>query len=310
MKILLAGATGFIGKALVEQLSADDHQISVLGRSKLKIQKLFCNNILAIDWDDFLGLSNEEFNQFELIINMTGAGIADRPWTNARKQEIRSSRIESTKTIVEKINHSHKKHFLINFSALGIYQSDNEAKNINSYEHIESEEIHEKNFLSSLVQDWEFEANKVKVSNSRLIILRLSIVLDRSGGILKKLIPPTSLGLGAQLGNGEQPFPWVTLHDLIKLIRHIIKNQSKIDGVFNVCSSDKINQKGFNKILNNVLHRPSLIRIPSPILLFFLGDYAKFLLISGQNASNHKLINKGFCFDYNSLDFALQESIS
>jgi uncharacterized protein (TIGR01777 family) len=303
MDILIAGATGFVGKALINKLLEDGHKVTALGRSSSKINKIFSHTVTALDWNDFLELPNDDFNKFNLIINLAGAGIADMPWTKARKIELYESRIDSTSTLVSKINHSGKRHKLINASAIGIYQEKIDSE----HEYFEDDQIENKTFLSSLVYDWEKEALKVKESNSNLIILRLSIILDSEGGFLKKVTPSIKLGFGAILGDGKQLFPWISLSDLIDFIRYVIKNEN-IEGVYNVCSSIKTTQEEFFKEVARQLKRPLLFKVPAFILKLVLKDFAKELLLSGQNISNKKLINSGFILKENNLEQAIKKS--
>jgi len=305
MNILIAGATGFVGQTLVEQLLADKHKITVLGRSTNKIESIFLNNVHAINWAELLEMPNDEFNIYDLIINLSGAGIADKTWSSARKVELRESRIETTKTLVSKINQSTKKHRLINFSAVGIYQQLKPTTH--TFE--ESDKIVCDNFLAQLVSDWEEEAKKLNENKHNLVILRLAIVLERSGGLLKKVLPSSRLGLGTQLGSGDQAFPWVSLHDLIRVIRFLIENEN-IKGTYNISSPNNTNQKEFTKTLCKVLHRPFIFRAPSSLLNLVLGDFSKLILLSGQNVSSTKIVQSGFKFENTSLEDLLKDLVT
>ena len=305
MRLLLLGCTGFIGKELVPTLLKEGHEICITSR------KAISNLKLDIEINKFkflrIDLSNEKnwrsenllniLRDTDGIINLIGEPIADKKWTIIKKQEIENSRINTTKFLMKtlkefKINPK----VIINGSAIGYYGTSL------------SEEFTENSsggndFLANICKKWE-EAALQKPFFSRLVILRIGIVLEAGGGALGKMIPVFKIGLGGPIGDGMQWMSWIHRSDLCRLIINSLVDK-KYYGVINAVAPEPVLMKDFSRTLGRCLNRPNLLPVPGSVLRILLGDGAKVVL-EGQKVLSNKL--KSYKFKYPLLDQAIYVS--
>lgn len=305
MKILITGATGFLGTKLVEKL-ANNHQIIVLTRYPDKAKKIFPISVFPnVEIVSFSPNNSENWqakiSTSDAVINLAGAPIAER-WTEDYKKTILESRQQITKNIVDAIALSNPKpQVLINASAIGYYGSS------------ETETFTEispsgDDFLAKVCQTWEAEAEKVKELGVRLVIFRIGIILG-NGGALAKMIPPFKLFAGGPLGDGKQWFSWIHRDDLVSLIIEALQN-NKIAGTFNATAPNPVTMNELCSTLGEVINRPSWLPVPSFALELLLGDGAKVVL-EGQKVLPQKtteIIN--FNYQYPILKSALIQIIN
>ena len=282
-KFLITGATGFIGKRLVDELLQDGHQIFALTRKKnLKSKN---KNLQYIN--DFVDL---EFD-FDIIINLAGAPISVN-WNAKNRQEIYDSRINITKKIVEKIlaTKTPPKLF-ISGSAIGFYgTSETTIFSENS------SPTKQNLFSQKLCKDWEFQAQKVGDS-TRLVLLRTSVVIGQGGGIIKKLTPPFKMGLGGNIGDGKQIMSWIHLDDAIGIIELIINN-STIKGAINLSSPNSCSNAEFSGVLAKKFNRPYFFHIPKFAVKTIFGQMGEELLLSSQKIAPQKAQENGYDFKF------------
>ncbi|SBS33953.1 Epimerase family protein [Marinomonas spartinae] len=288
MKILVSGATGFIGRSLIPALQKAGHQVYALVRktdSRLdKSIPQFTINTLA-----------ELSEPMDVLINLAGEGIADKPWSKKRKQILFDSRVKLTKQIQQALKHCPK--LIISMSAVGLYGSDS-----NQTYHEETT-LPTDGFAHEICQAWEEAAHDFATHGARLVIFRLGVVLGPNGGALDKMRPAYLFGLGGKIGRGNQWFSWVHIDDVIKAINQALSDE-KMQGAYNLVAPELIQQKTFAKSFATSLNRPAIFPLPAFILELTLGDMAS-LLTKGPKILPTRLTNEGFEFAYPTIDSAL-----
>ena len=305
MKLLLTGCTGFIGRELIPLLIKEGHSLTVLSRQSKERLKSIANdpsiNVIQMNPADSSSWSKEEIQNSlkscEGVINLAGEPIAEKRWTENQCKEIKNSRIETTKNLIENLRNQKKPpKVLINASAIGFYGSHPETQ-------FTEESISGDDFLASLCNKWESIA-KNKPRSTRLVIVRIGIVLAKDGGALGKMLPIFRAGLGGPIGDGKQWMSWIHRTDFCNLISESIKN-SAWSGVINGVAPNPVRMNEFSNSLGQVLGRPSLLAVPGPILKLILGDGARVVL-EGQNVRNHRLNKLKFKFSFPTISDAFQ----
>ncbi|HEY9872053.1 MAG TPA: TIGR01777 family oxidoreductase [Candidatus Obscuribacterales bacterium] len=306
MKVAITGATGFVGSLLVERLHKEGHQVLVLSRNSAKAQQFFpasaFPNLEVVAYTPTeSGSWQQAISGCDAVVHLAGEPIAEGRWTPERKQEILNSRQLSTQKIVEAIAQAHPKPaVLVNASAIGYYGTSENAT-------FDETSPSGDDFLAQVCQAWEAEAQKVKDTGTRLVILRLGIVLGM-GGALAKMIPPFQLFAGGPIGTGRQWFSWISRDDLINLILFSLSNPN-IEGVLNATAPNPVRMSELCLTLGQVLHRPSWLPVPAFALEALLGDGAKVVL-EGQQVLPKTTLSKGFNYQYPTLKPALEEILS
>ena len=309
MKLLLTGCTGFIGRELIPLLIKEGHSLIVLSRQPKERLKAIANdqriNFIQMNTADSSSWSKEEIQNSlkscEGVINLAGEPIAEKRWTEKQCKEIQNSRLETTKNLIENIRNQKKPpKVLINASAIGFYGSHPQTK-------FTEESISGDDFLANLCNEWESIA-KNKPRSTRLVIIRIGIVLAKDGGALGKMLPIFRAGLGGPIGDGKQWMSWIHRTDFCNLIRESINN-SAWSGVINGVAPNPVRMSEFSNSLGQVLGRPSLLAVPGPILKLILGDGARVVL-EGQNVRNQRLDKLKFKFSFPTINDAFQSILN
>ena len=294
MKILITGATGFIGTALIPQLLAQNHQITALVRNIEKAQQQLPHVVELINTLDYF----QHFNQFDAVINLAGEPIFDRRWTNKQKVRLESSRISLTEKLTQLINQSDEPPVcFISGSATGYYGDCGEQS-------IDENTSPANNFAAQLCQHWEAAALK---ANTRVCVVRTGLVLARQGGALAKMLPLYRCGLGGKLGSGQQYWGWISLTDMVNGILFLLENGT-CKGPFNFVAPQVVRNARFNKILGIILKRPYFATVPAFLLKFMLGERAG-LLLDSQKLIPQNLLAHGFQFQHLDLSQCLVEEV-
>ena len=304
MRILLFGCSGFIGQELIPRLIKEKHDICIVSRKDITQLHLTNSlnkiNYLKLDVTNEKNWLNEHLLQklknSDGIINLVGEPIADKRWTSTQRRKIETSRINTTKYLMQNLKSLRiSPKFIINASAIGFYGTslDNEF----------TEDSQSGNdFLAKLCNSWEREAMK-KPFFTRLVIFRIGIVLGRDGGALGKMMPIFKLGLGGPIGDGNQWMSWIHRDDLCRLIINAIQDK-KYSGIFNAVSPEPVRMREFSSELAKSLKRPNLLPVPGATLKLILGDGAK-LVLEGQKVTSLRLKNNFYKFKYPTLQNAL-----
>jgi uncharacterized protein (TIGR01777 family) len=284
MKLVVAGGSGLIGSALIKDALSKKHEVIQLVRRKPKHQH-------EVQWNpDKFEVEIDALNDATAIINLSGAGVGDKRWTKNYKKLILTSRVNATKTLAEAITRlNNPPSVFVSSSAIGFYGDTAE----NAVD--ENAELGE-GFLSDVVFNWEYAAQKVKQHKIRVVHPRTSLVMSKRGGVLKKVLPIFKLGLGGKLGNGKQFWSFISLEDEIRAIYHLI-NDSRLTGGVNLSTPNPVTNKEFTKSLASVLNRPEFLSVPSLALKIALGEFSIEVLGSSRVLPS-KLIASGFKFNH------------
>lgn len=286
MKILLSGATGFIGQHLLKTLLKGNHQVYALVR---QVDKRLDSKVKQLTLESLVELDE----QLDIFINLAGENIASQPWTNKRKQTLFESRVSLTNNIKQSLKYSPRT--VISMSAVGYYGV---ARHDVFYENTPPKT----GFAHDLCAAWEDAANAFSTDNTRVVIFRLGVVLG-TGGALGKMRLPFLCGLGGPIAGGKQWFSWIHIEDVVKAINHAISDPSYV-GTFNLVAPQLIEQKRFAQSYAAVLNRPAILPTPKWMLNLIFGEMAS-LLTEGAKIVPQRLEKQGFEFQYSNIDEAL-----
>ena len=309
MKLLLTGCTGFIGRELIPLLIKEGHSLTVISRqSKDNLKKLANNSkikFIQMNTIDSLSWNTEEvqnsLKSCEGVINLAGEPIAEKRWTVDHRKVISDSRVKTTKNLIRNLcNLKKSPKVLINASAIGFYGSHPQAE-------FTENNVAGDDYLANLCQEWE-SISRDKPRATRLLIVRIGIVLAKDGGALGKMLPIFRAGLGGPIGDGKQWMSWIHRTDLCNLINASIKN-SAWSGVVNGVAPNPVRMNEFSNSLGQVLGRPSLLAVPGPILKLILGDGARVVL-EGQNVKPQRLNKLKFKFSFPAINDAFQSILA
>ena len=292
MKILIAGGTGFLGKALVPYLVDCGITVNVLSRGKVSSGE----SVSYYKWDVEKGFIDvKAFEGVDAVVNMTGANIGEKRWTEKRKIEIVESRIKPLKLLLRYL-HKLNMHIetFISSSAVGFYGALTTEK-------IFTEENHSgHDFLSSVCKQWESVALNFNDVADRVVILRKGVVLGQDGGLYKKMLPLARMGINVSMGSGLQYLPWIDIRDLVRLYYFILTDHRMI-GIYNAVATQHITMNDFSNYLLSSQKKSSFLpNVPAFLIELLAGELSDMLLY-GSRVSNQKLIDAGFVFDHSTL---------
>lgn len=299
MHIVITGGTGFIGTALVQHLIAAGHHCLVLTRGPRPaapgITWLTHQPTDVSAWTPAVDVA-------DAIINLAGESVGTRRWTPAYKQGLLESRVGITRALVDAINAArHKPRVLINASAVGVYGSCGDCICT------EDAKAAQRDFLVDLASAWE-EAAAAVLPVTRLVLLRLGVVLGPSGGFLQRLLPLFRMGLGGPVGDGRQWMSWVHRDDVVGVIDAALHDE-RYRGAINVVSPNPTTNADFARTLGQALHRPALVRVPACIIRLVLGEQA-ILALGSTRVAPQRLQQLGYRFRFAALDTALRDCVS
>ncbi len=297
MDIAVIGATGFVGRHLLRSLSARGHRLVGIARRAPAVpadsERL---SFLAADAAT-PGQWQTEVARAEAVVNLAGRTIAGR-WSEGAKREIRASRIETTRRVVEALAGGGRCRVLLNASGVGYYGDRGD-------EILTEASSPGTGFLAGLAAAWEEEALAAAKAGIRVVPMRFGVVLGKDGGALSRMIPAFRSFLGGPLGSGAQWFSWIHLEDLLEAIAFLLDAVS-LSGPVNLCAPEPVTQRDFAAALGRVLKRPSGLATPGFVLRLALGEAAE-LLLGSQRALPERLLANGFSFRYPALEPALAE---
>ncbi|HUF05256.1 MAG TPA: TIGR01777 family oxidoreductase [Aridibacter sp.] len=297
MRILVTGATGLIGSALVQALEGNGHEVLRVSRGEHDSENF-------VRWDPYEGFPEEEAAKLkgaDVVVHLAGESIGEY-WTEEKKKRLRKSRVEGTRTLVEALSklETPPKVF-VSASAVGYYGSRGD-------EEINDDSPPGEGFLADLSQEWEAESMKAQEFGARVVVPRFGIVLSKDGGALAKMITPFSFGLGGTVGEGSQWMSWISLHDLVRIIQFLINND-RIKGSLNATAPNPVTNEAFTNTLGKVLNRPTFIPVPGFGVKLLFGEMGEKLLLEGAKVLPTKLLEAGFKFDFPELEGALKQAL-
>lgn len=304
MIVTVAGATGFIGRALVKRLRDERHHVRALARVPAKAARLLG---LAEDdvwrWDAAAGEPPPEaFLGADAVVNLVGESLADGRWTRARKAALRASRIDATRNLVRalaKLPENRRPAILVSGSAIGYYGDRPD-------EALDEDAAPGHDFLADLCREWEIAAHGAEPLGMRLVLLRTGLVLG-AGGALQKMVLPFKLGVGGRLGSGRQWMSWIHLDDEVGIILHALLNEA-VRGPINATAPSPVTNAELTRALGKALHRPAVFPAPGLALKAALGEMAGMLL-TRQRVLPAKALATGYRFRFPSLEAALQSAL-
>ena len=287
MRVLISGASGLVGSEVIRQLEAEGHEALRLVRRKATSPN-------EVEWNPAAGFIQEGIMEtVDAVVNMAGATTGKIPWTAKYKEEIVSSRLDSTRTLVKAMAAAKKRpEVLVSGSASGFYGDTGEKI------------LHENapkgtGFLNDLAHEWEQEALKAP-TDVRVVLARTTMVMSRTLGALGRLLPLIKLGIGGPLGSGKQWWAWISLPDEAAAIIHLIKTKSA-KGAYNLTAPEPATCGQIVQALAKDLKRPSIIAVPAFALRTLIGEAAVELLLCSQNMSADRLLATGFKFQHPTL---------
>ena len=295
MKVLISGSTGLIGSALVTLLTDAGHDVVRLVRSAPK------SDGSEVYWDpeseriDTVGLEG-----MDAVVHLAGDNIGSGRWTRDKKARIFDSRVKGTRLLCESLaNLNQPPQVLVCASAIGYYGSrGTELMNEGSESGA--------GFLADVCREWEIATEFIGQAESRVVNLRMGVVLSLAGGPLQKMLPPFKMGVGGTLGNGRQYMSWITLDDAVGAIHHTLVTDS-LQGPVNNVAPHPVTNREFTKALGRVLRRPTLFPLPSfGLRLMFGGEMANELFLSSTRVEPARLLETGYTFQYPELEGALR----
>jgi uncharacterized protein (TIGR01777 family) len=297
MNILMTGATGFIGRALIPRLQQQGHRIHAWVRDQQRARIGLDPQVLASE-----SLTQHLSNPIDAVINLAGEPIADKRWTAERKQALRMSRIDLTQQLIEALARNNQRPGLfISGSAIGFYGSQPDDKIL------DEDADAAPGFTHSLCADWEQAAMAFSADDNRVCLLRTGVVLGKNGGALAKMLPPFKLGLGGPIGDGRQTMSWIHIDDWINACVYLIENHD-MQGAYNFTAPQPVSNKAFTRALSRAVRRPALFRVPCKVLQIAMGEGSE-LLCEGQKVVPKRLLDHGFRFEHPDIDEAMNSIV-
>ncbi len=293
MRVVVSGASGLIGSALVRVLRDDGHQVLRLVRREKRADD-------ELSWDPAAGRGPEAsaLDGVDAVVNLAGAGIGDHRWTDAYKQQIVASRVESTTLLAAAVAAAdHLPRVFISASGVDYYGNPGDVE-------LDEDSPAGSTFLADVCQQWEAATQEASAAGVRTVVVRSGIVLSTRGGALARVLPLFKAGVGGRLGSGEQYVSWIARPDHIAALRFLL-DADDVSGPVNLTSPEPVTNETYTKEIAAAVRRPALFAVPSPALKLVIGPFAQTVL-AGQRVLPRRLFDAGFAFDYPTLRPALR----
>jgi len=310
MKVIIAGGTGFLGRALTASLLADGQDVVVLTRVDVArssdaagsgevARRLQPSAVVVWTPNGETGPWAGEIDGADAVVNLAGESIGDRRWTSARKRRILESRLEATASLAKAIRGARRPPAVfVSASAVGYYGPLDDRK-------APETTPAGSDFLARVCAEWEDRARRAGSDRTRVVLIRSGLVLERDGGALPRMLPPFWFGAGGKVGSGRQYWPWIHRGDWVSLVRWTLATPA-VSGPVNAVGPNPVTNEEFARTLGRVLHRPAFMPAPAFALRLLLGEMADGLLLSGQRAVPAVAERLGFRFKYERLEDALR----
>ena len=290
-RILLTGASGPIGKALLSSFQSRGYQVVCLVRGAAIGPE-------QIRWDPLRPLAPESVSGFELVVHLAGEAIVGR-WTAEKKTRILESRAHGTRNLAEALAKAPEiPRVFISASAIGYYGSRGD-------ELLREDSTSGNDFLSEVCRQWEASTQPAAHAGIRTVSARIGLMLSAAGGALQKMLLPFRLGAGGRIGDGRQWWSWIALEDLVGAFHHIMKTDL-LQGAVNIVAPKPVTNAEFTKALASVLHRPAIFPMPAFAARLAFGQMADELLLASQRVEPTRLVGSGYPFQYSDVKKALE----
>jgi len=292
MHVLVTGGTGLVGRPLSKALAAAGHAVTVVSRAPMRVAGR------AVGWDELDVIMPE----VDAVVNLAGASIADGRWTAARKERIRTSRVQGTRALVLAMERSARTpHVLVSASAVGVYGPRGD-------EELDESAASGAGFLASVCRAWEREASAAEALGARVVLLRLGVVLAPHGGALGRMLIPFRACVGGPLGSGRQWMSWVHVDDVVGLVLAALQNADLV-GPVNATAPSPVTNRDFTKALGRAVQRPAVLPVPGFALRLALGEMASMLL-TGQRVLPAAATKAGYEFGFAEIAPALTACVT
>lgn len=303
MRVVITGATGFIGTALCRELHAD-YEVVALSRNPEKARQSIGDvaEILscAADAPDHW---RQAVDGAMAVINLAGENIAAGRWTTPRKSRILRSRIDITQALVNSVEQAQQKpKVCIQASAVGYYSDRGDQI-------LDENSSSGNSFLADVCRKWENAAGPLENLGVRLVIIRLGPVLGAEGGMMQKLLPAFRFFVGGHPGSGRQWLSWIHIDDVTRAIRFLVQTDT-LRGVFNLTAPNPVPAKDFYRLIGKAMHRPAIFPLPGFMLKILMGQMATELLLAGQKVTPRKLLESDYKFRYAHAESAIESILS
>jgi uncharacterized protein len=298
MKILVTGAAGLVGSALVPYLTSKGHEVARLVRSQPK------PGTTEIEWNPERGVTDPaRLEGFDAVVHLAGEPISAERWTDEKKRRIRESRVRGTRVLAEALAQlAQPPRTLVSASAVGFYGSRGD-------EVLNEQSASGDDFLAEVCREWELATRPAAERGIRVATLRFGVILSREGGALAKMLTPFKLGVGGRVGSGRQYISWITMDDTVGAIYHALTNE-EVHGPVNVVAPHPVTNQEFTKTLGKVLSRPTLLPAPVFALRLIFGEMADALLLSSMRVEPQRLKETGYTFQHPELESALRQVLN
>lgn len=296
MRILITGASGFIGSALQRSLREKGHDLLLASRSEPRDESW-------VQWNVKDGFAKpEKLVGIDAVIHLAGESISGLRWTDDKKKAIRDSRVLGTRNVVDTISELERRpSVLIAASAVGFYGDRGD-------EVLTETSKSGKTFLAEVCREWEAESRRAEDSGVRTVLLRTGLVMSKDGGALGTMLLPFKMGLGGVIGDGKQWMSWVSLDDHINVINIALENDS-VRGAVNSVSPNPVTNEEFTKTMGEVLYRPTFIPLPEFAVHLMLGEMGEELLLNSERVIPKRLTDLGFKFKFADLKKAIENAV-
>jgi len=301
VKVTVTGATGTLGRALVEELLGRGDEVTVLSRDAEKVSSAFGGRVRALEWRDPKAEAppTEALAGQDGVIHLLGEPVAQR-WSDAAKKEIRDSRVLSTRNLVAALKEAHPRpSVLVSQSASGWYGPRGD-------ERVDESEPAAGDFLARVCVEWEAEACKAEELGMRVALTRTGVVLSESGGALEKMLPPFKAGVGGPVAGGGQYVPWIHTEDVVGAQLFAL-DTAAASGPLNLSAPEPVTNKELSKALGRVLKRPAVAPVPAFAVKLLYGDMAQ-IVTTGVRMVPGRLAELGYTFRQPDLEQALRSA--
>jgi uncharacterized protein len=298
MRILISGASGLIGTTLSSSLRGEGHRVASLVRPG---RSASAGDVL---WDPMAAsVELPAMEGFDAVVHLSGASIAEGRWTPERRAVLRSSRIDTTRVLVDALGALQRKPSVFLCASGSGYYGDRGDEILTESSSAGTD------FLALLARDWEAEAARAELSGIRAVMLRFGVILSSKSGALPRMLMPFRWGVGGRLGSGKQWLSWIALEDAVAIMRLAISDAG-LRGPLNVGSPNPVRNSEFTRAVAAALHRPAIFAAPAFALRLALGEMADALLLASQRMRPERLMEAGYSFHFENLDDALRAALA